>query len=298
MIYASGTLTEQRFFGMVTTKVLPRMVFSQTKNRSTNDPSHSWQTRITFYISQCPSSSLGNHKCTRYLKLRDSKLNCRGRFPRRTDVTNPEVIPISGMKNPRQKVVPPNVTVVSQYPDESLCSLNSFKYLVVQSPEVKTPHPKIPDNTKAVSPVPVSQVDAPKNSSDVNEVPAKISESCETKTSNTTATRSNLVSLIKTSLRQKHSKENVQPLPNMFKGKRNHNNSTKATDGPRRRTEGRQFLRRLTNKKRRDWLTIYTMSIWNIFCFRRSLKMRHKARTLCLKLLIDPKRLIKSKKLK
>ena len=41
--------------------------------------------------------------------------------------------------------------------------------------------------------------------------------SCETKTSNTTATRSNLVSLIKTSLiRQEHSKENVQPLLNIF----------------------------------------------------------------------------------
>ena len=56
-------------------------------HKSTNDTSHSWQTRNTFYISQCSSSSLGNHKCTRYPKLCDSKLNCRGCFPRRTDGT-------------------------------------------------------------------------------------------------------------------------------------------------------------------------------------------------------------------
>ena len=36
---------------------------------------------------------------------------------------------------------------------------------------------------------------------------------------------------MKTSLGQKHSKENVQPLPNMFKGKRKHDNSDKS-DGP------------------------------------------------------------------
>ena len=114
--------------------------------------------------------------------------------------------------------------------------------------------------------------------------------SCETKTSNTTATRSNLVSLIKTSLiRQKHSKENVQPLPNMFKGKRKHDNSDKSDGRPRRRPESRQFLRRLTNKRRKDWLTIYTTLIWNVFRFKRSLKKQRNARSLCLKLLTDPK---------
>ena len=88
----------------------------------------------------------------------------------------------------------------------------------------------------AVSPVPVSQVDAPKNSSDENEVPGKISESCERKTSNTTATRSNLVSLMKKSLREKHPKENVQPLPNMFKGKRKHDNSDQSGWLPSKKT--------------------------------------------------------------
>ena len=56
-------------------------------HQSTNDTSHSWQTRNTLYISQCSSSFLGNHKCTRYPKLRDSKINCRGCFPRRIDGT-------------------------------------------------------------------------------------------------------------------------------------------------------------------------------------------------------------------
>ena len=254
---------EQSFIGMATTKVLPRLVSSQTGNKSTNDPSHSWQTRNTFYISQCPSSSLGNHKCTRYLKLRDSKLNCRGRFPRRTDVTNPEVIPISAMKNPRQKVVPPDVTVVSQYLEESLCSPNSFKSPGVQSPEVKTtPLPKIPNGTKAVSPVPVSQVDVLKNSLDENEVTAKISESCETKTSNTTATRSNLVSLMKTSLRRKHSKENVQPLPNMFKGKRKYDNSDKSDRPPSKKT-GKPSIFMPLNEQEAERLTsdIYDVNL-------------------------------------
>ena len=53
-------------------------------NKSTNDPSNLWH---TFYISQCSSSSLDNYKCARYPTLRDSKLNCRGCFPRRTDGT-------------------------------------------------------------------------------------------------------------------------------------------------------------------------------------------------------------------
>ena len=157
-------------------------------------------------------------------------------------VQYPGMIPSSGIENPRQKVVPPNVTVVSQYPKESLRSPHSLKSPVVQPPEVKTPpQPKIPDGTKAVSPVSISQVDAPKNSSDENEVPSKISESCETKTSNATATRSNLVSLMKTSLRQKHSKENVQPLPNMFKGKRKHDNSDKS-DGPPSKKTGKPTI--------------------------------------------------------
>ena len=154
-------------------------------------------------------------------------------------VQYPGMIPSSGIENPRQKVVPSNVTVVSQYPKvkESLRSPNSLKSSVLQSPEVKTPPlRKIANSTKAVSLVPVSQVEAPKNSSDENEVPAKISESCETKTSNATATRTNLVSLMKTSLRQKHSKENVRPLPNMFKGKRKHDNSDKSDRPPSKKT--------------------------------------------------------------
>ena len=73
------------------------------------------------------------------------------------------MIPSSNIENPRQNVVPPNVTVASQYPKESLRSPNALKAPVVQSPEVKTPPlPKVPNGTKAVSPVPVSQVDAPK----------------------------------------------------------------------------------------------------------------------------------------
>ena len=83
-------------------------------NKSTNDPSHSWQTRNTFYISQCSSSSLDNYKCARYPTLRDSNLNCGVVSPVAQVVQYPGMIPSSGMKNPRQKVVPPNVTVVSQ----------------------------------------------------------------------------------------------------------------------------------------------------------------------------------------
>lgn len=157
-------------------------------------------------------------------------------------VQYPGMITSSGVENPRQKIVPPNVTVVSQYPKESLRSPNSLLSPVVKSPEVKTPPlPKIPNGTKAVSPVPVSQVEVPKNSSDENGVPAKISESCETKTSSTAVSPSNLVSLMKTSLRQKHSKENVQPLPNMFKGKRKHDSSDKS-DGPPSKKTGKPTI--------------------------------------------------------
>ena len=46
---------------------------------------------------------------------------------------------------------------------------------------------------------------------------------------------------MKTSLRQKHSKENVQPLPNMFKGKRKHDNSDKS-DGPLSKKTGKPSI--------------------------------------------------------
>ena len=111
----------------------------------------------------------------------------------------PGMIPSSGIENPRQKVVPPNVTVVSQYlrnPYVALIRSNlrwsnpqwSKLCHCLKSRMVSKPYRQyqFPKKTR------------PKNSSD------EIFESCETKTSNTTATRSNLVSLMKTSLRQKH----------------------------------------------------------------------------------------------
>ena len=193
-------------------------------------------------MSQCPSSSLGttSTRAIQNFAIQSSAAGVVSPIGQMLQYLG--MIRGSGMKNPRQKVVPPNVTVVSLYPKESLRSPNSLKSPVVQSPKVKTPPlPKIPNGTKAVSPVPVSQVDVSKNSSDENEVPAKIFESCETKTSNTTATQSNLVSLMKTSLRQKHSKENVQPLPNMFKGKRKHDNIDKS-DGPSSKKTGKPTI--------------------------------------------------------
>ena len=157
-------------------------------------------------------------------------------------VQYPGMVMSSGKEKPRQKIIPPNVTVVPQYPKESLSSPNSVKSPAVKSPELKTPPlPKIPNCTKAVSPVPAPQVDAVKSSPHENAVPTKISESCETKSSNTTTSPSNLVSLMKTSLRQKHSKENVQPLPNMFKGKRKHDSSDKG-DGPPVKKNGKPTI--------------------------------------------------------
>ncbi|CAB4035042.1 Hypothetical predicted protein [Paramuricea clavata] len=133
-------------------------------------------------------------------------------------VQYPGVVMSSGIENPRLKVVPPNVTVVPQCPRGR--SPKEVKSPVVKSPGVKTP-PLIrsPGGTQAILPVPVSQGDAAKNSPRENG--AKSSEARnETKASNATASPSNLVSIMKTSLRQKHSKENVQPLPTMFKNKR------------------------------------------------------------------------------
>ena len=57
---------------------------------------------------------------------------------------------------------------------------------------------------------------------------------------------------MKTSLRQKHSKENVQPLPNMFKGKRKHDNSDKS-DGPPSKKTAKPTI--FTPLNEQDWLT-------------------------------------------
>ena len=130
----------------------------------------------------------------------------------------------TGIENPRQKIIPPNVTVVPQYPPVETTSPRApkpaVKSPVVNFPGVNTP-PPISNPSNGIKPVPVSQMDTGRNSPGENGIPAKNSESPEPKASSTPMTSpSNLVSLMKTSLRQKHSKENVQPLPNMFKNKR------------------------------------------------------------------------------
>ena len=130
----------------------------------------------------------------------------------------------TGIENPRQKIIPPNVTVVPQYPPVETTSPRApkpaVKSPVVKFPGVNTP-PPISNPSNGTKPVPVSQMDTGRNSPSENGIPAKNSESPEPKASSTPMTSpSNLVSLMKTSLRQKHSKENVQPLPNMFKNKR------------------------------------------------------------------------------
>ncbi|XP_028397367.1 protein piccolo-like [Dendronephthya gigantea] len=139
---------------------------------------------------------------------------------------------------PKSKVVPPNVTVVSQYPKE----MSRIPKPAIKSPGVKTPPPisKALSGTKCVSPVPVPQIDTAISSPNENGFTAKTPETTETKENTFSTTPSNLVSLMKTSLRQKHSKENVQPLPNMFKSKRKL--ETDKNDGPATKKSGKPTI--------------------------------------------------------
>ncbi len=154
-------------------------------------------------------------------------------------VQYPGVVPSTGIENPRHKIVPPNVTVVPQNPRAPKPAVKSPG---VVFPDVKTPPlPNPVSGTKAVSPVPVSQMDAAKISRHENGFPAKNSENREPKANNAATTSpSSLVSIMKTSLRQKHSKENVQPLPNMFKTKRKLESDK--VDGPPAKKNGKPTI--------------------------------------------------------
>ena len=145
--------------------------------------------------------------------------------------------PISCVTNPRDKVGPPNVTVVPQYPKEANRPPIPVKSPVVKSPEIKTPPLPQPPNSAKVPQDDVVKRGSPRANGSV----AKTSEGCDTKAVSTETSPSNLVSIMKTSLRQKHSKENVQPLPNMFKTKRKLDNSGKG-EGPASKKNGKPTI--------------------------------------------------------
>ena len=135
MIYPSGALTikfimfqfqghlnirpEQRFIGMATTKVLPRLVSSQTENFM-----HKKNPQVIPAIHgrpEIPSTSLSvrpppsitrSALAIQHFAIQSSTAGVIS--PVAQMVQYPGMIPSPGMKNPRQKVVPPNVTVVSQ----------------------------------------------------------------------------------------------------------------------------------------------------------------------------------------
>lgn len=126
------------------------------------------------------------------------------------------VVSTSGTDIRGTNVVAPNESVASQPSKEIPCSP---KLPLGRSPGVKT-SPRQSKSPVSSLPSPDARVpDTGKNASNENASPAKTAEESETHANNTTSP-SNLVSIMKTSLRKKHSKENVQPLPNMFKMKR------------------------------------------------------------------------------
>ena len=158
-------------------------------------------------------------------------------------VQYPGVVASSSIGNPKHKIIPPNVTVVPQYLPPKTPSPRAPES-TTKSPVAKFPGVNVPQSGARATPaVPVSQTDTARNSSASHEngIPAKTSESLEPKAScASTTSPSNLVSLMKTSLRQKHSKENVQPLPNMFKTKRKLESDK--SDGPPAKKNGKPTI--------------------------------------------------------
>ncbi|XP_046844459.1 uncharacterized protein LOC124438376 [Xenia sp. Carnegie-2017] len=146
-----------------------------------------------------------------------------------------ETVGNSGLKIPTSKVIPPNVTVFRQ-PSTSetyIAPITAGKSQGIKSPVIKTPPSvKCPERRS-----PINEADSSEKRFQVSKQSVDFPSSKSDDDNEPVSSRSNFISIMKTTLGEKPSKENVQPNT-----KRKNLDSTSDGEGPPAKKNGKSTI--------------------------------------------------------
>lgn len=146
-----------------------------------------------------------------------------------------ETVGSSGLKIPTNKVIPPNVTVFRQ-PSTSetyIAPITAGKSQGIKSPVIKTPPSvKCPERRS-----PINEADSSEKRFQVSKQSVDFPSSKSDDDNEPVSSRSNFISIMKTTLGEKPSKENVQPNT-----KRKNLDSTSDSEGPPAKKNGKSTI--------------------------------------------------------